>query len=207
MQYDVLNREGKVVDSIELNDSVFSIEPNRDAVFRVMLAQEANRRQGTAKAKTRSEVRGGGRKPYRQKGTGRARHGSIRSAQYVGGGIIFGPEPRSYRVRLPKKLCRLAMRSVLSDKAAEQKLVVLDAFNLSAPKTKEMLGVLEGLGAAGSALIVTAEKCDDVVRSARNLVGVKTAPANAFSVLDILKHDYLILTRDAVSKVEEVYAS
>lgn len=207
MQLDVLNLKGEHVGSIDVADDVFAIEPNRDAIFRVMSAQQANRRQGTSKTKIRSEVRGGGRKPYRQKGTGRARQGSIRSAQHVGGGVIFGPVPRSYRVRLPKKLKRVAMRSMLSHKASDGKLIVVDAFDMSSHKTREMVGILKAVGVDASALIVTTGVNQEVIRSARNLVGVKTAPVNALSVLDLLKYDYLVVTREAVDKVEEVYAS
>ncbi|HHU03593.1 MAG: 50S ribosomal protein L4 [Saccharofermentanales bacterium] len=207
MQVDVLNIKGEVVDTLDLADSVFSIEPNRDAIYRVMLAQQANRRQGTSKTKGRSEVRGGGRKPYRQKGTGRARHGSNRSPIFVGGGVTFGPTPRSFRTRLPKKVRRLAMRSLLSDKVANQKLLVLDSLDMETHKTREMTDILKNVGVTSSALIITSGSNVEVVRSARNIPNVQTAAVNAFSVLDLLKSDLLIVTREALSTIEEVYAS
>ncbi|MDD3540857.1 MAG: 50S ribosomal protein L4, partial [Eubacteriales bacterium] len=164
-------------------------------------------RQGTHKAKGRSEVRGGGRKPFRQKGTGRARQGSTRSPNHVGGGVVFGPAPRSYRVRLPRKLRRLALLSMLSSKAVNEKLVVLDELTIENGKTRVMADVLKNIGADTSALIVTAGKNESVVRSARNLPDVKTAPVNALSVLDLMKYDRMIATREAIETLEEVYAS
>ncbi len=207
MQLDVYNMSGDVVGSMDLSDEIFAIEPNEDAVYRVMIAQQANKRQGTHKAKGRSEVRGGGRKPFRQKGTGRARQGSTRSPNHVGGGVVFGPAPRSYRVRLPRKLRRLALLSMLSSKAVNEKLVVLDELTIENGKTRVMADVLKNIGADTSALIVTAGKNESVVRSARNLPDVKTAPVNALSVLDLLKYDRMIATREAIETLEEVYAS
>jgi large subunit ribosomal protein L4 len=207
MQLDVYNMSGDVVGSMDLSDEIFAIEPNEDAVYRVMIAQQANKRQGTHKAKGRSEVRGGGRKPFRQKGTGRARQGSTRSPNHVGGGVVFGPAPRSYRVRLPRKLRRLALLSMLSSKAGNEKLVVLDELTIENGKTRVMADVLKNIGADTSALIVTAGKNESVVRSARNLPDVKTAPVNALSVLDLLKYDRMIATREAIETLEEVYAS
>ena len=207
MQINVLNIKGDIVETLEVSDDVFAIEPNLDAVYRVMLAQQANRRQGTSKTTGRSEVRGGGRKPYRQKGTGRARHGSNRSPIFVGGGVTFGPTPRSYRTRLPKKLRRLAMRSLLSDKAANEKLLVLDSLDMETHKTREMVGILKNVGVETSALIVTSGSNVEVMRSARNIPNVRTAGVNAFSVLDLLKSDLLIVTREALGTIEEVYAS
>ena len=207
MQLDVYNMSGDVVGSMDLSDEIFAIEPNEDAVYRVMIAQQANKRQGTHKAKGRSEVRGGGRKPFRQKGTGRARQGSTRSPNHVGGGVVFGPAPRSYRVRLPRKLRRLALLSMLSSKAGNEKLVVLDELSIENGKTRVMADVLKNIGADTSALIVTAGKNESVVRSARNLPDVKTAPVNALSVLDLLKYDRMIATREAIETLEEVYAS
>ena len=207
MQINVLNIKGDIVETLEVSDDVFAIEPNLDAVYRVMLAQQANRRQGTSKTKGRSEVRGGGRKPYRQKGTGRARHGSNRSPIFVGGGVTFGPTPRSYRTRLPKKLRRLAMRSLLSDKAANEKLLVLDSLDMETHKTREMVEILKNVGVEPSALIVTSGSNVEVMRSARNIPNVRTAGVNAFSVLDLLKSDLLIVTREALGTIEEVYAS
>jgi large subunit ribosomal protein L4 len=207
MQLDVYNMSGDVVGSMDLSDEIFAIEPNEDAVYRVMIAQQANKRQGTHKAKGRSEVRGGGRKPFRQKGTGRARQGSTRSPNHVGGGVVFGPAPRSYRVRLPRKLRRLALLSMLSSKAGNEKLVVLDELTIENGKTRVMADVLKNIGADTSALIVTAGKNESVVRSARNLPDVKTAPVNALSVLDLMKYDRMIATREAIETLEEVYAS
>ena len=207
MQLDVYNMEGDVVGTIDLSDEIFSIEPNEDAVYRVMLAQQANQRQGTHKTRNRTEVRGGGRKPFRQKETGRARQGSVRAPNHVGGGVIFGPTPRSYRVRLPKKLRRLALLSMLSTKAGNEKLVVLDDLVIENGKTRVMADVLKKIGADTTSLIVTTGKKEDVVRSARNLPGVKTAAVNALSVLDLLKYDRLVATREALETLEEVYAS
>ncbi|MFA5586653.1 MAG: 50S ribosomal protein L4 [Saccharofermentanales bacterium] len=207
MQLDVYNMNGDVVGKMDLSDAVFAIEPNEDAVYRVMLAQQANKRLGTHKAKNRTEVRGGGRKPFRQKGTGRARQGSVRAPNHVGGGVIFGPTPRCYRVRLPKKLRRLALLSMLSSKAGSEKLLVLDQLVIEDGKTRAMAQVLKNLKVDTSSLVVTMGKSEDVVRSARNLPGVKTAPVNALSVLDLLKYDRLIATREALETLEEVYAS
>lgn len=201
----VLNMKGEIVGEIELSDEVFGIEPNHDVLSRVIHNQLANRRQGTHKTKTRSERRGGGRKPYRQKGTGRARHGSVRSAQYVGGGIIFGPRPRSYRYTLPKKMRRLALKSALSSKVADAELIVLDSLELAVIKTKAMLDILNAIGVESSALLVT-EMPDEKVRlSSRNLPGIKLALANTINVFDILKYDKLVVTREAIEKIEEVY--
>jgi len=207
MQLDVYNMKGEVVDTIELSDDIFAIEPNEDALYRVLVAQQANRRQGTHKVKDRSEVRGGGRKPFRQKGTGRARQGSSRSPKHVGGGVVFGPTPRSYRVRLPKKLRRLALFSALSVKANSDKIIVLDDLTIENGKTREMVEVLNNLGVNSTSLIVTTGRNDYVVRSARNIQGVKTTPVNALSVLDLLKYDCLIATREALESFQEVYVS
>ncbi|NMB28803.1 MAG: 50S ribosomal protein L4 [Clostridiaceae bacterium] len=207
MQLDVYNMKGEVVDTIELSDDIFAIEPNEDALYRVLVAQQANRRQGTHKVKDRSEVRGGGRKPFRQKGTGRARQGSSRSPKHVGGGVVFGPTPRSYRVRLPKKLRRLALFSALSVKANSDKIIVLDDLTIENGKTREMVEVLNNLGVDSTSLIVTTGRNDYVVRSARNIQGVKTTPVNALSVLDLLKYDCLIATREALESFQEVYVS
>lgn len=201
----VVNMKGEVVGEIELADAVFGIEPNRDVLSRVLLNQLANRRQGTSKAKTRSEVRGGGRKPYRQKGTGRARHGSIRSAQYVGGGIIFGPAPRDYSYTLPKKMRRLALKSALSSKFGSGNLVVVDELKLDEIKTKRMVEFLRAVGVEKTALLVTGERDVNVERSASNIKGVKTALPNTINVFDILKFDTFVVTEAAIRKVEEVY--
>lgn len=202
---DVYNMEGAVTGSIELSDDIFGIEPNQDVLHRVVLNQLANRRQGTHSTKTRSEVRGGGKRPYRQKGTGRARHGSTRSAQYVGGGIIFGPKPRDYSYTLPKKVRRLAMKSALSGKVSASSVIVVDKLELSEIKTKTMVKVLEKLGADKSALVVTAARDENVEKSTRNIANIKTALVNTINVYDILKYDKFVITEEAVRKVQEVY--
>jgi large subunit ribosomal protein L4 len=202
---DIYNMEGAVIDSIELSDAIFGIEPNAKVMHIAVLNQLANKRQGTHSTKTRSEVRGGGRKPYRQKGTGRARQGSIRSAQWVKGGIIFGPKPRDYSYTIPKKVRRLAMKSALATKLLDSNLVVVDTLNFDAIKTKTMLKVLSNLKVANTALIVMNEKNDTVERSARNIRGVKTARVNTINVFDLLKFEKLVVTRDAVEKIQEVY--
>ncbi|NLW10933.1 MAG: 50S ribosomal protein L4 [Clostridiaceae bacterium] len=202
---DVYNMEGAVTGSIELSDDIFGIEPNQDVLHRVVLNQLANRRQGTHSTKTRSEVRGGGKRPYRQKGTGRARHGSTRSAQYVGGGIIFGPKPRDYSYTLPKKVRRLAMKSALSGKVAASSMIVVDKLELSEIKTKTMVKLLEKLGADKSALLVTAARDEIVEKSTRNIANIKTALVNTINVYDILKYDKFVITEEAVRKVQEVY--
>ena len=203
----VYNMDGSVAGSLELNDTVFGIEPNQDVLHRSILSYLANQRQGTHATKTRSEVRGGGRKPYRQKGTGRARQGSIRSAQHVGGGIIFGPKPRSYTYNLPRKMRRLAMKSALSAKMAVGSLIVLDTLQLPEIKTRQMAAVLKNLQADVSTLLVTLNRDEVIEKSTRNLHGIKTALVNTINVFDILKFDKMVITRDAVEKVQEVYAS
>lgn len=202
---DVYNIEGAVTGSIDLSDAIFGIEPNQDVLQRAVLSQLANRRQGTHSTKTRSEVRGGGKKPYRQKGTGRARQGSSRSAQHVGGGIIFGPKPRDYSYSLPKKVRRLAMKSALSAKVAEGKLIVLESLEIPEIKTARMTQILGNLGAGTSALLVTAARDEKIEKSVRNIVGVKTALVNTINVFDILKFDKFVVTQEAVMKVQEVY--
>lgn len=202
---DVYNMDGTVTGSLELDDAVFGIEPNQDVLHRMVLNYQANRRQGTHSTKTRSEVAGGGKKPYRQKGTGRARQGSIRSAQHVGGGIIFGPKPRTYAYSLPRKMRRLAMKSALSAKVAGGNLIVVDTLSLDEIKTKRMAAIMNGLVDNRSALLVTLERDDKVEKSARNLVGIKTALANTINVFDILKFDAFVATREAILKVQEVY--
>ncbi|NLM78366.1 MAG: 50S ribosomal protein L4 [Ruminococcaceae bacterium] len=204
---DVYNMDGSVAGSLELNDTVFGIEPNQDVLHRSILSYLANQRQGTHATKTRSEVRGGGRKPYRQKGTGRARQGSIRSAQHVGGGIIFGPKPRSYTYNLPPKMRRLAMKSALSAKVAVGSLIVLDTLQMPEIKTRQMAAVLKNLQADVSTLLVTLNRDEVIEKSTRNLHGIKTALVNTINVFDILKFDKMVITRDAVEKVQEVYAS
>lgn len=202
----LLNVSGEQVGEIELNDSIFGIEVNEHVLYEAVKNQLANKRQGTQSAKTRAEVRGGGRKPWRQKGTGRARQGSIRSPQWVGGGIVFAPKPRDYSYRLPKKVRRLAMKSALSSKVENNELIVVNELNLEAPKTKDMIKILESIKAAKKALVVTAENNENVIRSSNNIQGVQTSTVNTLNVYDILKYDSLVLTEDAVKKVEEVYA-
>lgn len=202
----MLNMAGAEVGSIELNDSIFAITPNENAVHAVIKNYLANQRQGTQSAKTRSEVRGGGRKPFRQKGTGRHRQGSSTDPSQVGGGIVFAPKPRDYRYTVPKKLRRLALKSALSSKVGENELIVLDTLTFEAPKTKEMIKVLENVKAAKKTLIVMAEKDENVVRSAANIPGVRTALVGTMNVYEIINHTNLILTQDAVKKIEEVYA-
>lgn len=202
---DIYNMEGAVVDSIELSDAIFGIEPNVKVMHIAVLNQLANKRQGTHSTKTRSEVRGGGKRPYRQKGTGRARQGSIRSAQWIKGGIIFGPKPRDYSYTIPKKVRRLAMKSALSTKLIDSNLIVLDKINFDEIKTKSMIKVLSNLNATNTALLVLNEKNDAVEKSSRNIRGVKTARVNTINVFDLLKFEKLIVTKDAVEKIQEVY--
>ena len=201
----MLNMAGAEVGEVTLNDEIFGIEPNEIAVQTVVKNYLANQRQGTQSAKTRSEVRGGGRKPFRQKGTGRHRQGSTTDPTQVGGGIVFAPKPRDYRYAVPKKLKRLALKSVLSAKVADNDLIVLDELKMNEPKTKEMVKVLSNVKAGKKALIVTAEKDENVVKSAANIPGVRTVLANTMNVYEIVNHGSLILTKDAVAKIEEVY--
>lgn len=202
----MLNMTGAEAGTIELNDEIFGIEPNQNAVHAVVKNYLANQRQGTQSAKTRAEVRGGGRKPFRQKGTGRHRQGSSTDPSQVGGGIVFAPKPRDYRYKLPKKLRRLAMKSVLSSKVEEKEIIVLDELKLEAPKTKEMVKLLENIKAEKKALIVTAEKDDNVVRSAANIPGVRTALVGTMNVYEIINYTSFIVTKDAINKIEEVYS-
>lgn len=202
----VLNVSGEKVSEIELKDSVFGIEINTHVMHAVVKNYLANQRQGTQSTKTRAEVRGGGRKPWRQKGTGRARHGSSRSPIWVGGGVIFAPKPRDYSYKLPKKVRRLAMKSALSSKVQDDQIIVLDNLQMERPKTKEMTNILMNLKVDGKALIVMEHVDQSVIRSARNIQGVETALVNTLNVYDILKYDHFIITRNAVEKVEEVYA-
>ncbi|MBD8007218.1 50S ribosomal protein L4 [Bacillus norwichensis] len=200
----VYNQEGSKVGEVDLNDSIFGIEPNNHVLFEAIVMQQSSLRQGTSKVKTRSEVRGGGRKPWRQKGTGRARQGSIRSPQWRGGGTVFGPVPRSYSYKLPKKVRRLAIKSALSAKALEESILVVEALTFDAPKTKEFAKVLKSLPVGKKALIVTDVPEDNVALSARNIPGVTVIDANSINVLDVVGHETLILTKAAVEKVEEV---
>ena len=203
---DVYNIEGKKVKDLELKEEVFGIEPNEALVHSVLVNYLANQRQGTQSTKTRSEVRGGGRKPWRQKGTGRARQGSIRAPQWIKGGIALGPKPRSYKYRVNKKEKRLAIKSVLSSKVLENKLTVVDKLELKEIKTKTMVNALKNLKVEGKALIVIPEKNEMVQKSARNIEGVRTASIDTINIFDLLKYTNLVVTVDTVKKLEEVYA-
>ena len=198
--------EGKKVGSVDLSDSIFAIEPNAAVMHQVVLSYLAAQRQGTQSALTRSEVSGGGRKPWRQKGTGRARQGSTRAPQWTHGGIVFAPKPRDYRFTVNKKEKRLALKSALSVKAAENDIIVVDSITTGEFKTKKMVAMLNAVGADKKALIVLPEVNTMVIKSAANIPGVKTAQVNTINVYDILNADKLIIAKDAVSKIEEVYA-
>ena len=201
----VYNMEGKEVDSIELNDSIFGVEINEHLVHMAVLQQLANNRQGTQKAKTRSEVRGGGRKPWRQKGTGHARQGSTRSPQWTGGGVVFAPVPRDYSFKLNKKEKRAALKSVLTSKVAENKFVVVDELKLDEIKTKKFVQVMENLKVE-KALVVLNDMDTNVIASAANILTVKTAQTNELNVFDALKYDKVVVTKAALATIEEVYA-
>ena len=201
----LFNKEGQQVGDIQLNEQVFGVEVNKYALHQVVVAQLANKRQGTQSAKTRSEVRGGGIKPWRQKGTGRARQGSIRAPQWIKGGVVFAPKPRDYRMSIPKSMRRVAMLSALTSKVQNDEMVVLDSLTLEAPKTKEVVKMLNAFNAKKT-LIVTAEANETVYKSARNIEGVAVLPVNNINVYDLLKYPKVIMTKDAVSKIEEVYA-
>ncbi|GIP24760.1 50S ribosomal protein L4 [Paenibacillus sp. J22TS3] len=202
----LFNVSGSQVGEVELNDAVFGIEPNVHVLHDAVVMQRASLRQGTHKVKGRSEVRGGGRKPWKQKGTGRARQGSIRAPQWVGGGIVFGPTPRSYAFKLPKKVRRLAIKSALSSKVVDNDIIVLDQLSFGAPKTKEFAAILNNLKVERKALVVGSSYDDNVALSARNIPGVKFVAADGINVLDVLTYDKLIITKEAVQKVEEVLA-
>ena len=201
----VYNIEGKEVGTIDLNDAVFGVEVNEHLVHMAVVQQLANKRQGTQKAKTRSEVSGGGRKPWRQKGTGHARQGSIRAPQWTGGGVVFAPVPRDYEVKMNKKERRAALKSALTSKVQDNKLVVVDSLALAEVKTKEMQRVLTNLKAE-KALVITASDDKNVVLSARNIADVQTATVNTMNVYDVMKHNTVVVTKDAVASIEEVYA-
>ena len=201
----VLNMEGNEVGTIELNDAVFGVEINEHLVHLAVVRQLANKRQGTQKAKTRSEVRGGGRKPWRQKGTGHARQGSIRAPQWTGGGVVFAPVPRDYSVKMNRKERLAALKSALTAKVQDNKLIVVDDLKFEAIKTKDMQNVLNNLKAE-KALVVTPAVDQNVVLSARNIPEVHTATVNTINVYDVMKHKTLVLTKDAVASIEEVYA-
>ncbi len=202
----VYNMLGEQVEEIELSDEVFGIEVNQHAVYEVVKNHLANRRHGTQSAKTRAEVRGGGAKPWRQKGTGRARAGSRRAPNWTGGGVVFAPKPRDYSYRVPKKVKRLAMKSALTSKVENGEIIIVDELTFEAPKTKDMVNLLTKLNADRKALIVTAEKDENVVKSANNIPNVQTTVVNNLNVYDILKYNSFIITKEAVRKVEEVYA-
>ncbi|MEY4480243.1 MAG: hypothetical protein RLZZ267_921 [Bacillota bacterium] len=202
----LLNTAGKQVGDVELADSIFGIEPHKYVLHQAVTMQLASLRQGTHKVKGRSEVRGGGRKPWKQKGTGRARQGTIRAPQWKGGGVVFGPTPRSYGWKLPKKVRRLAIKSALSAKVQENEIIVLDQLVMSQSKTKEFVAILKNLNVERKALVVTATADEQVILSARNIPGVKVLAADGINVLDVLGHDQLIITKGAVEKVEEVFA-
>ena len=201
----VYNMSGAEVGTLNLNDEIFGIDVNEHAMHLAVVQYLANQRQGTQSAKTRAEVSGGGRKPWRQKGTGRARQGSIRSPQWTGGGVVFAPKPRDYSFKLNKKLKRVALKSALTTKAVENKIIVVDELTLETVKTKEMAKVLTNLN-AGQALIVMDGSNKNVMLSARNIPEVKTAAVNTINVYDLLKYNTLVMTKEAVAKIEEVYA-
>ena len=201
----ILNTKGEEVGTYELNDAIFGVEINEHVMHLAVLQYLANQRQGTQSAKTRAEVRGGGKKPWRQKGTGRARQGSIRSPQWTGGGVVFAPKPRDYSFKLNKKVKRLALKSAFSVKASENQVIVLDELNLPEIKTKEMKNVLNNIN-VNKALVVMEDDNRNVVLSARNIQGIKTAGVNGVNVYDLLKYDTFVVTKNALAKIEEVYA-
>ncbi|HEX5502501.1 MAG TPA: 50S ribosomal protein L4 [Thermomicrobiales bacterium] len=205
MQVEVRNLAGEVVDQLELSDFVFGIEPNVAVMHQALVRQHANQRQGTHSTKTRGEVRGGGRKPWRQKGTGRARQGSIRAPHWKGGGVVFGPKPRDYTQDMPKRMRRLALRSALSAKARDGQLVVIDSLADLEGRTKAMVGFLDGLGSARGTVIATAAKQENVARAGANLSEVRVLQAANLNLHDLLKHHRLILDRDAIGFIEETW--
>lgn len=202
----IYNLAGTQTGTVEVNNEVFGIEPNQAVLHEVLTAELAAARQGTAATKTRAMVRGGGRKPFKQKGTGRARQGSTRSPQWIGGGVVFAPKPRDYSYSVNKKVRRLALKSVLTTKVNEGNLIVLDALEMNAPKTKDFIAMLSAVNAGKKALVVTAENSPNVVKSGRNIPGVDITFVNTLNVYDIMRHDSLIITKEAVRKTEEVYA-
>lgn len=203
---DILNVSGERVGEIELNENIFGAEVNVSVLHEVVKNYLANQRQGTQSAKTRAEVRGGGRKPFKQKGTGRARQGTISAPNHVGGGIAFAPKPRSYRYSLPKKMKRVGMVSALSSKVEANTIIVLDELTLEAPKTKDMINILRNLKTEKKALVVLGEKNDTVVKSVNNIPGVRATFVGEMNVYDILNHGSFVITKEAVEKIEEVYA-
>lgn len=205
-QVALYNQQGAQVGEVALNEAIFGIEPHKQAMFDAVVMQRASMRQGTHKTKTRTEVRGGGRKPWKQKGTGRARQGSIRSPQWRGGGVVFGPVPRSYSYKINKKVRRLALISALSTKVVDSEILVLDQLSFEAPKTKQMISILDALNVTSKALIVTADENKAVELSARNIPGIKVLSATQINVLDLLDATKLVITKDAVEKIQEVLA-
>lgn len=201
----LFNKEAKQVGDIQLNDKVFAVEVNEAAMHQVVVALLANKRQGTQSAKTRAEVRGGGIKPWRQKGTGRARQGSIRAPQWIKGGVVFAPKPRDYRMSIPKSMKKVAMLSALTSKVQNEEMVVLESLTFETPKTKQVVAMLNAFDAKKT-LIITAESNEAVYKSARNIEGVAVLPVNNINVYDLLKYPKVMITKDAVSKIEEVYA-
>ncbi len=199
----VYDMAGKQTGDIELNDNIFGVEVNEHVVHQSIVQYLANQRQGTQSTKTRAEVRGGGRKPWRQKGTGRARQGSIRSPQWTGGGVVFAPKPRDYSFKLNKKVKRLALKSVLTSRVQENKFIVVEDLKFDAPKTKEMVKVLENLKVSKALVVLNDDK--NVIRSANNIADVKTSYVNTINTYDILKYDTVVVTKDAVNKIQEVY--
>lgn len=202
----LFKQDGSQAGDVELNEAVFGIEPNKHVLHEAVIMQRASLRQGNHAVKNRSEVRGGGRKPWKQKGTGRARQGTIRAPQWVGGGVVFGPTPRSYSYKLPKKVRRLALKSALSYKVQDESLLVLDALTINAPKTREVINLLAALNVDKKTLIVTANRDENIVRSANNLQKVKVLTVEEVNVLDLLAHDKLIFTKEAAEKAGEVLA-
>lgn len=203
---DILNVSGERVGEIELNENIFGAEVNMSVLHEVVKNYLANQRQGTQSAKTRSEVRGGGKKPFKQKGTGNARQGTISAPHYVGGGVAFAPKPRSYRYSLPKKMKRVGMLSALSSKVEANTMIVLDELSLEAPKTKDMINILRNIKTEKKSLVVLAEKNDNVVKSVNNIPGVEATFVGEMNVYDILNHGSFVITKEAVEKIEEVYA-
>ena len=206
VEVDIKGAEGKTTGKLKLDAHIFEADVNEPVMHQALVRQLANNRQGTASTKTRTEVRGGGRKPYRQKGTGRARQGSIRAPQWAGGGIVFGPKPRSYAQDMPKKQRRLALRSALSSKRADERMVVLESLDMEAPKTRDFVNLLADLGIAGTVLVVLENHNVNAEKSARNLVGVKSILGRNLNVRDLLNHDWLVITRAAVEQLGEVLA-
>ncbi len=204
---DVFNVQGERTGELELSEEVFGAPIREDLLFDVSQELLAARRHGTASTRTRGEVRGGGRKPWRQKGTGRARHGTSRSPIWVGGGTVFGPKPRSYRYHLPKKVRRAALRSALSSKVSENNMTVLEELSMAQPKTREIVGIMKSLNLDGKVLLVTAREDANIYKSSRNIQGLKAVIAGQLNVLDLLSYERVIMTKDAVARVEEVFAS